>query len=70
MLNSFYSYIDFGGLPFTICMKYGFLVPFRRFWTAQSSPATEILHSGLIGFENDYNNKELESGYSFWLKTS
>ncbi len=41
--------VGLGGPPFTICTKYGFLVLFRRFWPAQSSPATEILLAALIG---------------------
>ncbi len=52
--------VGLGGPPFTICTKYCFLVLFRRFWPAQSSPAAEILHAALIGPGDYYkirNNK-------------
>ncbi len=47
-----------------------FFVLFRKFWPAQSSPAIEIFHTGLIGSEDGYKNVELESGDSFLPKTT
>ncbi len=57
-----------GGPPFTICTKYGFLVSFRRFWPAQSSPATKILHAVLFGPLDHYKNKIKQKTNSyFWF---
>ncbi len=55
--------VGLGGRPFTICTKFGFLVIFRRFWPAQSSPATDILPEGLFDLRviTKIRNKKLDT---------